>query len=1039
MLKLLTTCTLWLLSLAAMAAPLSAQQARQRVAAQFSARGVSLASQPVLTAPQYFKGKRSVGHRQSSIVNDAAFYVFPTNQGQGYVILSGDDRTEPILAYSDHDAFPVEGSAESLPDGLQWLLQSYAAQIRLLDALPSGSSSQSSAAARSARRNQQARRPVPPLLQTLWNQGHPYNLLCPRYYREDGTQGDLSATGCVATAIAQVMAYYRYPEKTLRMIPGYALTYPTSQGEKRVQLRNIPAGSVIQWENMADNYVGAETEAQQQAVAELMYWVGVGCKMGYGPSSGAGFPEGVKALINYFGYDDATRIESRGNYTAAAWDNLLYGEIASGHPIAFAGTNTGGAHAFVLDGYDLDGLYHVNWGWGGMCNGYFRIDVLAPDDNSGIGASITPDAYNMGQDAIIGMQRPDDVPAPEVLPQLTVNDWEIRQGNVFFANYVNWSGVSADWNMGIARVDEAGNLVVLGSYRTQWLGTDTYVGCEFPVKGLQEGVHRLVPVSKRASDGQWQSKCNPELTYILAVVDAAGNVNLSFKPTESIRMTAMNFPGNLRRGDRQPVVATFHNDGDEYLREIHLLASRTSSKGEAICRTNVGILADGDATAAFSFTPDASGTWNVWLATDRDGRNVVGQGTVVISDQGIAPTHNLRYVSNSIGNRSAGVVYGNMMQGKVTILNQAAEPFDGKLRLWLHKKGDGDYYYGATSIYVPMHIDPSKTAQASFFFDHLELGATYALSILYEEGGDIVDGGLRQMGRTQAGIVCWQQNMTLSGLPPTHTVNTPSAAVAVDMSSLPGYVTTVVPNANPNTIYIFAAGETCPEGLDGHNTVIGGRASSITLTDGYGFFSPLAFTADEATYSRPSQPDRWQTIALPFAVSSLPDGVALQEFAEVGDDGQVVFAPVQQMEGHVPYLLLASAADDLVFGASGVRFLSAADVPMMVGTDDYRFCGTTVSRRLDGIFALNAEGTAFEPADTPVQVDAFRAYFTAPAALTAIPTPSQPTGIEVVGQSTPPADHSAIYDLSGRRIASGQHSIAKGIYIQNHKKMLIRR
>ena len=92
-----------------------------------------------------------------------------------------------------------------------------------------------------------------------------------------------------------------------------------------------------------------------------MYWVGVGCKMSYGGSSAAGFPEGVKALINYFGYDDGTHIESRGNFTASAWEDLLYNELLTGHPIAFAGTNTGGAHAFVLDGYDIDGLFHVNW------------------------------------------------------------------------------------------------------------------------------------------------------------------------------------------------------------------------------------------------------------------------------------------------------------------------------------------------------------------------------------------------------------------------------------------------------------------------------------------------------------------------------------------------------------------------------------------------------------------------------------------------------------------------------------------------------
>jgi len=998
----------WLLSITAAASPISQQQARQKAAAFMAAKGKNIGQTTPAKVPRTSQG---------TINTDASYYVFNVEGGQGYVVISGDDRTESVLGYSERGSF----DENCLPEGLRWLMQMYADQI---DRLDSGVSSQSSAV-------KSVRRPIAPLLKMLWNQGEPYNLLCPRYFREDGTEGDLSATGCVATAIAQVMGFYRYPEKTKRMIPGYAMTYNTSEGEKRVQLRNIPSGSVIDWDNILNEYHGNETDEQKNAIAELMYWVGVGCKMSYGSSSGAGFPEGVKALINNFGYDDGTHIESRGNHTAQSWDDLLYNELATGHPIAFAGTNTGGAHAFVLDGYDIDGLYHVNWGWGGMDNGYFRIDVLAPDDNSGIGASITPDAYNMGQDAIIGMRLPDDVDAPEASYQLTVNDWEIRYGNTFFANYVNWSGVSADWNMGIGYINDDGNIVLVGSYKTQQLSTNYYTGMEFPVRGLAEGMYHIVPVSKRSTDREWQMGVNPEITYILANVGANGNVQLEKHPIETISMTEMNFPGNHKKGDRQVVTANFRNLGDEYLREIHLLASRTDNKGSDICRTNVGILVGGETTATFSFTPDAVGTWNVWLSTDKEGRDVVGQGSVEITEEGIAPNHNLRYVSHTLGNRSNGVIYGDKMQGKVTIMNQHSDAFDGKVRLWLHKGADNGYYYGAQSIYFPMHIDPKKTAQTSFFFDGLEMGATYALSILYEEGGDIQDGGLRQMGRTQPGIIYWQQNMSLGGMPATGVVSAPSSAVALDMIGVSSYITSVVPNGNPNTLYIFSEGATVPEGLEESNVVVGQHAKEIVLTDGYGFFSPLSFTAANVSYTRMPIKDRWETIALPFAPGQIPEGVQLQEFTQMGEDGNVVFATTKQMDSNVPYLIKSSSENELEFTATESYFSSAIEVPMVVGTQDIRFYGTTIRQRISDIFVLNEEGSAFVPAIGQMQIDPFRAYFTAPAHIESIPVKDDVTAISLLGK---PIEDNNIYDLQGRRVLNPK----RGIYIMDHKKIMIR-
>lgn len=1007
-----------LLPLMVVAAPVTRQQARQQAAQFMAAKGISISDNALRKAP--------MRAQVSDSDENAYYYVFSGVGNKGYVIVSGDDRTEAVLGYSEQGTF----DEEQMPEGLQWLLQMYRDQM---DRLPASVSTTSQGPSK-VKTKATARRQIAPLLTTLWNQGNPYNLLCPRYYNEDGTQGGLSATGCVATAIAQVMAYYRYPAQTKRMIPGYAQKYQTTQGEKSVQLRNIPSESVIDWANMLDDYHGNETEDQKNAIAELMYWVGLGCKMGYGASSAAGFPEGVNALINYFGYDDGTHIESRGNHTIASWNELLYNELATGHPIAFAGTNTGGAHAFVLDGYDMDGLFHVNWGWGGLDNGYFRVDVLAPDDNSGIGASLTPDGYNMGQDAIIGMKLPDDEQAPGMVYKLTVNDWEIRNGNTFFGNYINWTGVASSWNLGIGYVNEEGKIVQIGNYWTVQLNPNYYVGNEFVVSGLKEGTYHIVPISRRATDREWQTHVNPDITYVKADVDAQGNVTLQIHPIEDITMTGITFPGNHKQGDRQEVCATFHNNNadDEYFREVHLFASRNSDKGETRGRTAVNMAAGGETTATFSFTPEESGEWNIWLATDYNGNNVVGQSTMTISPEGIDMGGKLRYVSQSVSNRSNGIIYGNKMQGRITILNQDSKPYDGKVRLWLFKLASDNMFYGAASIYVPMHIEAGKTAQASFFFDNLETGGTYNMSILYAGGGDIQDGGLKSMGTIGKGIVYWKQNRTLGGMALASTVNAPNDAVAIEMIGHGSAIKEVRPNGNPNTLYFFGEGDTRPDGLQDANVVIGRQAERITLTDSYNYLSPKSFTAAEVSYSRNVEPALWQTIALPFATDRLPAGVEVQTFTHTDDANRVVFGAKNTLESNIPYLMRSATGGNLTFSATNASVSSTIDASMFVGTDDYRFCGTTVRESQTGIFVWNDSTNAFEAVTSQKQVDPFRAYFTAPASLSTVPLIlDTETGIRNANIANG-NDREAIYDLQGRKVEQPR----RGIYIKNGKKIV---
>jgi len=1043
---LLTT----LMVLSARALPVTQEKARQRAAAFLTARGNALAdAQPAARSMVDGLPADSPASAGSpaSADNPAPYYIYNAAAGAGFIVVSGDDRTAPILGYTDRGSF----SPDAVPEGLQWLLHTYAEQMAALDALDVPDAPDVPAvpavpavpvcgvanATISAAAASSVRRPIAPLLNTLWNQGAPYNILCPYTLASNGTEtADRCATGCVATAIAQVMGYYRYPAETQRYIPAYNYEYDTGQGNKNRRITGIPKGSPIDWDNIADRYNGQTTAQQDTAVARLMLYVGVGCKMGYGPSSGAGFSEGVNALVNYFGYDDGTHIESRGNHTIQSWNDLLYNELATGHPIAFAGTNTGGAHAFVLDGYDADGLYHLNWGWGGLDNGYFRIDILAPDDNSGIGASVTPDGYNMGQEAIIGLRLPDDEAAPAQEPRLNINDWELRNGNSLAANYVNWTGINTTWNLSLAYVDPTdGSLVQFGRKVSSYISNNTYISETFTVSPLPgPGVWHVVPVSKRSVSQQWQSHVNPAISYIEAIVADDGTLtSLAIRPVMSVELTAIDYPGNHRTGDRQAVRATFRNLADEFCREVHLLASRTADKGESRCRTALTIAEGGEATATFNFTPDAAGTWHVWLTTDSEGRNVIGEGSLDITNEGLATAHNLRYVSHTVNNRTGTTVYGACMQGRITVMNQAAETYDGRLRLWIFKAGTDGYYYGAQSVYVPIVVEPRKTAQASYFFDNLDLNATYAMSIIYEEGGDIQDGGLRQMGTTRRGILYWQANQNLGGLAPTANVTTPSGAVAIDLRGLQSTVQSVRPNNNPNTLYLFDADADVPQSLEGRNVVMGSRAPLLTLTDAYAYLSPISFIADRAVYERKASAHA-STLVLPFDVSTLPDGVHVQAFEAVDDSGLPSFAEVSAIDAATPYLISATPADGLTLEATDADIVATPTWPMIVSTDDWRFVGVTVSTTLTdtACYVLTDAATAFTPVATRAAVGPFRAYFQRlrQPAPEAIPLPSALVqGVATVRRS--PAADRFCYDLQGRPVDRPR----KGVFIYKGKKV----
>lgn len=297
-----------------------------------------------------------------------AYYVFNNDAG-GFVIIAGDDAVTPVLGYTSTGSF----DAENLPDGLKDLLKSYERQIAALG--------DNYAANRTATR---AAFTGEKLLKTAeWNQYAPFNKYTPNNY----------VTGCVATAGAIVMKHHGYPAK------GTGSHSYTWNG--KTLTANFEHD--YDWANMPAKYDGTN-DAAFDGVARLMADLGVAVEMQYAKSgSGAYIGNMISALQKYFGYSKLTHLAYIYDMEAEAWNAKLRGEIDANRPILYSASDaSAGGHSFIIDGYK-DESFSVNWGWGGYCNGFYRIGALNPES----AGKPTGDKYIMGQTAVIGLQPSD--------------------------------------------------------------------------------------------------------------------------------------------------------------------------------------------------------------------------------------------------------------------------------------------------------------------------------------------------------------------------------------------------------------------------------------------------------------------------------------------------------------------------------------------------------------------------------------------------------------------------------------------------------
>ncbi|MBO4550720.1 MAG: C10 family peptidase [Bacteroidaceae bacterium] len=991
-----------------------------------------------------FKASRH-GVTQQTSDEEAYYYVFNAGDNGGYVIVSGDDRVEPILGYVEQGSF----DPNNIPENMREMLQMYADEIKFVI-----DNNIQQDDPRIKKRNKVAgtRHSVGEMLTTRWNQGKPYNITCPDYYKEDDVDEATAlpkksgpATGCTATAMAQVMYFYRYPEKIKKVIPSYSITYTSKKNgtQKTVNIPAIQRNTVIKWDDMQDTYSwedGHVANAQDSAVANLMRYCGQAVTMHYGPSSGANFS--AEAYIEYFGYDQRAWVGERSSFSIDQWFDLIYNEISQGYPVLMSGFSSGGGHAFVLDGFDGDNLFHLNWGWGGGSNGWFLVGILNPGDNSGIGASSSSDGYSMSQRALFSLRLPG---TPKSEGYLTVSDVTITHTSIK-SKFTNRTGSANGFHTGIMMLDENGELELVGTKQViASLANGSSQTKTFQIAGkLTEGTYRLSPASKPAKSEEWQAAFDFQTQYIEAVVDSVGGVVLTMKkpiPTnESISVDTITFPGTRIVGKQQEVKVTFRNDGKEYFKTIYLLASKTQQKVYTKSKSQVAVRSGETVDISYFFTPEETGTYNLWLATDDKGNNVIGQGTMEVISEAEAQKASLTVSSYTITNLVNGYAYGKCLVGQAKIKNNKNIDFHGrfKLTIWTQYGGSGSAWGGSSHTYE-VDILGGKIATVDFSFDGLGENNKYYLSASYvNQDGELGNGGVWDLGgwTIKPGIAAWKNDGTITGKEYKASMTTPAGTCGV-YADCSKKINRMSPNKNPNTIYAFGENMVPPTTLTDYNLVHGKHASHINLINDEPYYLPATFRADSAsfTYTFPETEagTDWHAITMPFAVDSiflddqhilLSDTLKhfwIYEFAKEGWNGEIVFKPATTLRGGTPYIIAADstmAGCSVVFRALNVPFYKTGTDKMVVTSANYKFHGNTYAPKLKNVYILNDEGTAFEYTTAAKALTPMASYFT-----TELPDSVAPASIVLPDIPVVAVREATLDEMSSEPVIAGTYDV----------------
>lgn len=419
------------------------------------ANGKQISQNAALSAARKYSRTGQVApakNLRSDKTNNAPYYAF--NLEQGYVIVSGDDEMTELVGYAENGFF----DAENVPPQMQLWLDGYAEYVA---AVQSGK-----AKARKILLSDSPSVVVEPLVTTKWNQDAPFNNFAPEY-TDDNNNTQRCATGCAATAMAQIMKFHNWPEQ--------GVGHYSYEHQSFGTISSNFSEHVYDWTNMIDRYNNGEYSSEQaDAVALLMKDCGVSLNMNYGPVSGASIYSYYPAFKNYFRY--TSRTVNRSGCETAEFTKIITDELQEGRPLIYCGTGEDGGHAFVVDGYDTNYFLHVNWGWGGYSDGYFDMNYMDP---TGLGIGGGSGAFKWNHGIVLARPLKDGVEPYEFIQQLCFVPYDDVKGGIFceqempankgdvvtilLRNTANLSGESFFGSLNVGVFDDSGALVTMGN------------------------------------------------------------------------------------------------------------------------------------------------------------------------------------------------------------------------------------------------------------------------------------------------------------------------------------------------------------------------------------------------------------------------------------------------------------------------------------------------------------------------------------------------------------------------------------------------
>lgn len=691
----------------AMAENITEEKAKQIAATFFSS------NQPQLPDKQLAKGKEPAVRLAHT---STGYYVFNRGTGDGYVIVASDDRAvDEVLGYADEGTFELA----TMPENMRWWLGEYDRQMATAKDMKT-----------TQRLASMAYADIEPMIATKWSQSEPFNAMCPVL------RGQRCLTGCVAVAMAQLMYYHKWP-----LVGTGSKSYGWGNGGRTLSADF--SNSTYNWDSMTDTYNEQSTQQAKNAVARLMADAGIAAEVNYSLGGSAASDGQIsKGMIDHFQYDKGMRNLQRNFYGLEEWTDLLYGELAAKRPVYYGGVEfASGGHAFIVDGY-RSGYFHVNWGWGGMDDGYFKLTALDPNAQ-GIGNGST--GYNYDQLAVVGIQKAQEGSTYTNLlycgddfyvGKVTTNG---QHGRISFNGmYLNAGHTELDVTLGLMVVGAKEDTTYVSSQTRVALPAGYYLSemtvytADLP---MADGRYRIYPAYKVTGTDKWTEMRTPLTSSRRYVIAQTSGGNISFSSPErafDLEVAEAELLTTAYKGCTFNVKTTLRNSGtEEYYNNVGFAIVNAGTL-QAVCKVTkklVDLPAGAESVEEIQLTaPNVAGEYELVIC-DND-NNVISREGLPFTVQDI-PTGDVEL-------RLAGPIEvmnadPSNLTGRITV-ECVSGFYHGPLYalIW---KGDGHGW--ALQITSSSVIAQGEKTECTFTWDfsYAEEGLTYYLAAGYKPDG----------------------------------------------------------------------------------------------------------------------------------------------------------------------------------------------------------------------------------------------------------------------------------------------------------------